>query len=121
MAGTIDFSQYVSLVNGDLTLLRQKTKQLTQTTARLFENVYNVATGSDTTVSWSSITTPGWLFMANLDSTNYCNFGFSTGNLNGRLSVGDPFTMFRLDESTTSILLRANTAATDVWVAVLAK
>lgn len=121
MAGTIDFSQYVSLVNGDLTLLRQKAMQLTQTTARLFENVYNVATGSDTTVSWSSIATPGWVVMANLDATNFARWGFTSGNLKARLSINDPLTMFRLDEATTSFLLRADTAATDIWVAVLAK
>lgn len=121
MAGTISITNTIQLTNGDLEWLLQDQVQLSQTTARLFQNVYNVGTGSDTTVSWSSITTPGIVVLRNLDATNFCTWGFTTGNLNGRLSINDFPTIFRLGESVTSILLRANTAATDVLVAVLAK
>lgn len=121
MAGTINLTNTIQLTNGDLEWLLQDQVQLSQTTARLFQNVYNVGTGSDTTVSWSSITTPGIVVLRNLDSINFCTWGFSAGNLNGRLSINDFPTIFRLGESVTSILLRANTAATDVLVAVLAK
>lgn len=121
MAGTITIASSLQLANGDLEWLLQEQVQLTQTTGRLYQNVFNVATGSDTTVSWSSITTPGIVVMRNLDATNHVKWGFSAGNLNARLSINDFPTMFRLDESTTSILLRADTAACDVSVTILAK
>lgn len=121
MAGTISITNTIQLTNGDLEWLLQDQVQLSQTTARLFQNVYNVGTGSDTTVSWSSITTPGIMVLRNLDPTNHVAWGFSAGNLNGRLSINDFPTVFRLGESTTSVLLRANTAACDVLAVVLAK
>ena len=105
MSGTINIATSIQLANGDLEWLLQEQVQLTQTTARLYQNVFNVGTGSDTTVSWASITTPGLVILRNLDSVNFCTWGYSSGNLNGRLSINDFPTMFRLDESTTSILL----------------
>lgn len=64
---------------------------------------------SEESEGFSELSTDGWVFMQNLDSTNYVQWGFATGAYGGRLEAGE-IAMFRL-EPTTTLYLKADTAA----------
>lgn len=59
--------------------------------------------------AFGELGTLGWLFMKNLDTTNYVQWGFATTAYGGRIEAGE-IAMFRLEPSTT-LYLKANTAA----------
>lgn len=67
--------------------------------------------------AFSELSTEGWCIMQNLDTTNYVEWGFSTGVYGGRLEAGE-LALFRLNPSTT-MYLKANTAACKVAVYAL--
>lgn len=64
---------------------------------------------TEESTAFTELTTEGWLFMENLDTTNYVQWGFATGVYGGRLEAGE-FAMFRCEPSLT-LYLKANTAA----------
>ena len=58
----------------------------------------------------------GWLFMRNLDATNYVQWGYddaATFRPVGRLAINEPWTCLRVDAS-VQIMLKANTASCKV-------
>lgn len=58
---------------------------------------------------------PGWVFMENLDQTNYVEVGFSTGVYGIRLLAQNGTAQFYLNSGAT-IYARANTASCSVTV-----
>ena len=58
------------------------------------------------------LTTYGWLYLRNLNATNYVQVGFSTGVYGIRLEPGEP-AIFRT-EPAADVFLKANTAACNV-------
>lgn len=72
----------------------------------------NIGT-SEETITWSTdIGDEYWLFIRNLDATNYVQLGFATGVYGIRLRAGD-FMLIPLEPGTTIYAL-ANTAACNV-------
>lgn len=69
---------------------------------------------TEESTAFPELTTEGWLFMKNLDATNYVQWGFSTGVYGGRMEPGE-IAMFRMEPSLT-LYLKANTAACKVLV-----
>lgn len=69
---------------------------------------------AEESVSFSELSTAGWLVLQNLDSTNFVDWGFSTGTYGGRLEAGEQ-AAFRLKPSTT-LYLKADTAACGVQI-----
>ena len=67
---------------------------------------------SEESVAFSELGTEGFLFMENLDDTNYVQWGFATTDYGGRIEAGE-IAFFRLEPSTT-LYLKANTAACKV-------
>lgn len=67
---------------------------------------------TEESVSFTQLGTEGWLFMQNLDTTNYVRIGFATGVYGIRLEPGE-FSLFRLEPSATLYLI-ADTAACKV-------
>jgi len=61
------------------------------------------------------LTTEGWLFMRNLDATNYVQWGFSTTVYGGRIRAGETAGPFRMEPGLT-LFLKANTAACNVLI-----
>lgn len=59
--------------------------------------------------SFGELSTLGWMIMQNNDSTNYVQWGFTTGDYGGRLEPGER-AVFRLEPGAT-LYLKANTAA----------
>lgn len=65
---------------------------------------------SEESIAFSELSTLGWLWMKNLDSTNYVRWGFATGVYGGRIKAGETAGPFRLEPGTTLYMI-ANTAA----------
>lgn len=72
---------------------------------------------SEESEAFAELSTLGWVAMANLDDTNYVEWGFATGVYGGRLEAGES-AMFRLNPSTT-LYLKADTAACNVSIYAL--
>jgi uncharacterized protein YaiE (UPF0345 family) len=64
---------------------------------------------TEESTAFPELSTLGFLFMKNLDTTNYIQWGFSTGVYGGRLKPGET-ALFRLEPGVT-LYLKANTAA----------
>lgn len=73
----------------------------------------NVGTTEEST-AFPELTNEGWVYMRNLDLTNYVQWGFATGVYGGRMHAGEP-ALFRLEPGLT-LYLKANTAACNVLV-----
>lgn len=69
---------------------------------------------TEESTAFPELTTEGWLFMKNLDATNYVQWGFATTVYGGRLEPGE-VALFRMEPSVT-LYLKANTAACKVLV-----
>lgn len=65
-------------------------------------------------VAFGELSSKGYVMMQNLDTTNYVQWGFSTGVYGGRMKAGETAGPFRMDA--TSIFLKANTAACKVLI-----
>lgn len=76
---------------------------------------------SEEDIDLSEITTLGWCYMRNLDTTNYVEWGKKDGSGNmqaiGRLEAGEP-ALFRMNPGVT-LRMKANTAACKVQIIVL--
>lgn len=75
---------------------------------------------SEEDIDLSEITTLGWCFMRNLDSTNFVEWGKKDGSNNmqaiGRMGPGEP-ALFRLNQGVT-LRMKADTAACNVQILV---
>lgn len=78
------------------------------------DRTYSVGT-TEETITFTDFTNSGLIGVANEDSTNYVDFGFSTGSYPLQLLKNEAY-VFRLSPSTTTLYVRANTAACEVRV-----
>lgn len=72
---------------------------------------------TEETISLAELTTYGWVFIQNLDSTNFVEWGFSAGVYGGKLEPGE-VALFRLKHG-ASLRMKADTAACKVLVYAL--
>jgi len=121
MANEITTTMSIVLRNGFLRSDFKPAKILTtQATGASFDVVASIAT-SETTVTITGLTTPKICVLQNLNATNYCEYGFTTGDTKLKLfstGTGIP-NVLTLNAGTTQIFLKANTAAVKVRVIVL--
>lgn len=118
MADEISLTHRLQLANGYLLDDNNPGKILvTQTTKVMFKRVVIVGTAEES-LTFTDITTPGICYLMNLDTTNYVQWGISTGVYPGRLKAADIPAIFRLDNSATTLYLKANTASCNVLVTV---
>ena len=82
-----------------------------QAAAGADERIQNIGTSEETL--GETLSTEGWLFMRNLDDTNYIQWGVATTDYAGRLEAGE-FAIFRAEPGIT-VYAKANTAACDLW------
>lgn len=71
------------------------------------DRIHSIGT-TEESISFTDITTNGWVKLENLDGTNYVQVGFSTGVYGIRMKAGFP-AFFYLEPGAT-IYLKANTA-----------
>lgn len=84
-------------------------KEITQTGVDHQAGTQSIGT-TEETVGWSSdIGDEGYMFVKNLDATNFVQIGFSTGVYGMRLYPGE-FALFRLEPGAT-FYAKADTAA----------
>lgn len=91
--------------------------QVDQTGTGVFADSVNVGTSEEDISFSSDLGTEGWIYLENLDSTNYVTWGASATTPTlasiGRLEAGE-YAWFRMEPSTT-LRMQANTAAVDVY------
>lgn len=91
----------------------------TQNTALENKQVVSVPTTA-TTYTFSNLSTYGWMFLQNLDSTNYVTYGLTESSTYypfGRMEAGE-VALFRLNPS-APFTMQANTAAVSVSMLLL--
>jgi hypothetical protein len=86
--------------------------QFDQAAQGVQEKIVTINTSADVVISSSDLTTEGWLWMRNLDTTNYVQWGTTDGYI-GRMEAEEPVN-FRAEPS-VSLVAKANTAACKVW------
>lgn len=121
MAGEIVIQMSVDVANGNL-LVRIPMQRLSidQTTARGGLPGMQVIGTSHESVAVGDLVSPGWVWLKNLDETNYVQFGVdvsSTFYPLGKLKPGES-AVWRLEPSAT-LYLRADTAACACQIIVL--
>jgi len=89
-------------------------KQYTQTGVGQYDVKPSIGT-SEESITFTDIATNGWAVFTNMDTTNYVEWGFSTGVYGGRMRAQESAGPFRVNAGAT-IYMRANTAACRVRV-----
>lgn len=113
MANEITLTARLDITNGYYSpgSITVNSLQVTQAAVGAAEGVQNIGT-SEEELGTGGLSTKGWLYIRNLDATNYVQLGFSTTVYGCRLEAGE-FALFRTEPSAT-IYLKANTAAVNV-------
>jgi hypothetical protein len=116
MANEIQITSGISVLKGNLSFSVPATTILSDMagTGGPSPGYMTVGTSEEST-AFPELTTDGWLFMKNLDLTNYVQWGFSTGVYGGRMKPGETAGPFRMEPGLT-LYLKANTAACKVLV-----
>jgi hypothetical protein len=115
MANEITITTGIRVLNGNLDFQRPaKAFSVNQSAiGGPTPGAISVGTTEEST-AFPELTNEGWLFMQNLDPTNFVQWGFSTGVYGGKLKPGET-ALFRLQPATT-LFIRANTAACNCLV-----
>ena len=113
MADEISLTMRMSVTNGNYNpgIVSVNNVQVDQAAQGAAAGVQAIGT-SEESLSTGDLSTYGWLFLRNLDTTNYVQVGFSTGVYGIRLEAGEP-ALFRTEPAAT-VYLKANTAACNV-------
>lgn len=108
----------ISVSNGGLTAdTKQSSYQVAQTTAGIHDAVHSITT-TEAALSFPTITTKGYLWLKNLDATNFVTWGPESGGAMvpmGKLSAGETAGPFEVASGVT-IRMDADTATCKVRV-----
>ena len=118
MANEITITAIMKLENGHLSISEVASSKKFDQSA-LGGGLPGFATIGTTeeTITTTDISTLGWMWMKNLDTGNYVEWGFSTGVYGGRVEAGEP-ALLRLNPGAT-IYMKADTAAVDMRIVIL--
>jgi uncharacterized membrane protein len=89
-------------------------KSYTQAATGQDDRKHTIGT-SEESISFTDIATNGWVWLYNEDTTNFVDWGFSTGVYGGQMLAGDMAGPFRLKAGAT-LYLKADTAACKVRI-----
>lgn len=117
MANEITIAVSVSLSKGNLARRVDTRKAIDQTGAGVYHNTVSVGTAEESIATFGDITTEGLIYLRNLDTTNYVQWGFSTTVYGGRMAPGMVAGPFQAEPG-LELFLKANTAACLVEVFV---
>lgn len=116
MANEIQVTSGIKVDKGSLAFNYQYTSTLHTMTGTGGPTPGYITVGTtEESTAFPELSTLGWCFMQNLDSTNYVEWGFSTGVYGGRMQAGEKAGPFRLNPGAT-MYLKANTAAVKVVI-----
>jgi hypothetical protein len=117
MANEIQPTFSLSVTNGTFKdAVASETLLISQALAGKWDTVISIPT-SDTALSPANITTMGWLYLKNLDATNFLSYGPTSGGAIvklGRIKPGE-HAWLRLEPGIT-LRMQADTAAVKVQV-----
>ncbi len=117
MADELTISISLSFSKGGAVVRRAFSGTIDVSGGQFQHSVQTVGTVEEALSIHSDVGAIGYVFIQNLDSTNYIQIGPATGRTDFRLLAGEA-TIFRLDTGTT-IYVKANTAQLDVEYIVL--
>jgi len=116
MANEIQITSGISVLKGNLSFSVPSTTLLGDMTGTGGPTPGYITVGTtEESTAFPELTTEGWLWMKNLDVTNYVQWGFATGVYGGRIKAGETAGPFRMEPGLT-LYLKANTAACKVLV-----
>ena len=127
MADEIKIKPFVTLTLGGVAILSYKPSQtkINQTNGRFYNAVHDIGTSEESVTSFGDVATPGLVYLLNMDSTNYVEWGFATTDYGGHLTANDgsatkgcPFVQF-YGLSGMELFLKANTATCKVQIVVM--
>ena len=98
------------------TVSRSESKSVTVTGDAFTHQVQEIGTSEETVAQGADVGTPGYMFVKNLDSTNYIEIGVTTGVYTVKLLAGE-FALFRCAGAT--IYAIAYTGACDLEYALI--
>ena len=118
MANEIQTRPYLKCTNGNASITIQ-TPQLSfdQTASGFYHQVASIGTSEESIGTFGDVATEGWIYMRNIDATNYVQWGVATTVYAGRLEAGE-VAMFRAEPGLT-LFLKANTTACKVEILCL--
>ena len=113
---TVNFS--ITLSGGNYKWNYSLNEQFDQSATGFDTQVQSVGT-SEEDITFTGISTEGWLFMRNLDGTNYVDWGAKDESMKtiGRLQP-DEFCFIKMNAAAT-LRMQANTAACEVLIVLL--
>ena len=112
MANEITVVAQLQLLNGlQSNLIETGVANFDQAAQGAASGVQEIGT-SEETLSSGDLTNKGWLFLRNIDDTNYVQLGFATGVYGARLEPAE-VAIFRTEPAAT-VYLKADTAACNV-------
>lgn len=118
MANEFNLTLSCRYTNGELSQTINVSETYSQTTLGMHAPVVTVNTSASEALSIGDVATEGFMFLKNLDSTNYVQWGAqsSTGGLAtiGRIRAGE-FAWLRMDSGAT-MRFQANTAPVKLQV-----
>ena len=108
MANEIAISVSISFSKGGATVSRLEAIQVTVTGDAFSHEVQEVGTAEEELAQGADLGTPGYMFIKNLDATNYVEVGSTTGVYDIKLKAGE-IALYRHNSAT--VYAKANTAA----------
>ena len=123
MATNLDIMETVSLRNGLLVFnfapgASGGLVQITQTTARLYDAVHTIGTSEESISAFGDVVAPTLVWMYNLSSANFVDWGFATTVYGAILKASWAPTRITWKSGAT-LFLKADTAACDVRIIAL--
>jgi hypothetical protein len=106
---TLDMSRRHATNTADSHTWPALRKQYNQTGVGQDDRKHSIGTAEES-ITFTDITTNGFVLLQNLDTTNYVQWGFSTGVYGGRMRAGETAGPFRMEPGAT-LFLKSNTAA----------
>ena len=118
MANEISLRPCIKCVNGRASVEIQIAMQrIDQAAAGFYHNIATIGTTEESIGAFGDIATEGWIYLRNLDTTNYVQWGFATTVYGGRMAAGETV-MFRAEPGLT-LYLKADTADCKVEILCL--
>ena len=111
MANELTLTASMLFEKGGVTPKITGSKQVTITGDAYTKGVQTVGTVEEELVQGADLGTPGYVFIKNLDATNYVEIGATTGVYDIRLRAGE-FALYRHNSAT--VFAKANTTACNV-------
>jgi hypothetical protein len=109
MADELSIALSISETKNSVTTARSFTDSFDVSGTPLISAVQNIGT-SDETLSLGDVTSLGYIFLRNVDATNYVEIGYTSGTYFGKLKPSE-FAVLRAGAGLTAIHAKANTAA----------